>query len=314
MYSNKLVKALLLVSPIFLSACGGDDDDDDDVDLSGIESQLAAIETRLSAIENDSSATDSISGLNTSIGEIETSIADIEARILAVESDTTSTDSIAQIQSDLDALNETLDTLIAAAQTTYEITIVNATNGQPLSPPAVLLHNDDYAGWSIGTSASPGLEDLAESGSPDAFIAEAATALDSNSGATPVGPGSRVTLNVTAIWNPELQLTVASMLVNTNDAFSGTTGRQIGQLTVGDSIEFLAPIYDAGTEFNSETAATIPGPAANGEGFNAERETSDQVTRHPGVVTQNDGYAESVLTEAHKFDNGSMLVRVRRVI
>lgn len=201
-----------------------------------------------------------------------------------------------------------------AVVATYTVTLTNVMNAQPLSPPAVILHGNDYAGWAIGSAASAGLEVLAESGSPTDFIAEATTALGSNAGTAPIGSGNALTLEVTGEWSEALALTVVTMLVNTNDAYAGTTGLNISGLEVGESLSLLAPIYDAGTETNSETEGTIPGPADGGEGFNAARETHDFVTRHPGVVTQDDDYAESVLTQAHKFDQGAYVIKIERAL
>lgn len=196
---------------------------------------------------------------------------------------------------------------------TYEITITNVTNAQPLSPPALVIHEAGYPAWSVGTAASSGLENLAESGSPEEFISEKQSyAITSASGDGVVIPGANIRINLDASWNESLQITIATMLVNTNDAFTGTTGLTIGQLEVGESISRLTPIYDAGTEENTETSATVPGPAAGGEGYNSERETRNLVTMHSGVVTQDDGLASSALTEAHRFDNGAMTIRIER--
>ena len=195
----------------------------------------------------------------------------------------------------------------------YEVTVTNATNAQPLSPPAFIIHNDGYPAWETGVAASPGLEILAESGSPEDFISEKQDyALTDTAGDNAIIPGANASVSLETEWNEGLQITVATMLVNTNDAFTGTTGFAIGQLAVGESISQLTRIYDAGTEENSETSESIPGPAANGEGYNSERETSDFVAIHSGVVTQDDGLSTSVLTEAHRFDNGAMVVRIER--
>jgi len=42
----------------------------------------------------------------------------------------------------------------------YDVTVTNLTNAQPLSPPAVVLHGDDTL-WQIGDVASVELEALA---------------------------------------------------------------------------------------------------------------------------------------------------------
>ena len=79
---------------------------------------------------------------------------------------------------------------------------------------------------------------------------------------------------------------------------------------------FRLNVYDSGTEADSETAATIPGPATmgQGEGFNVARDDrADQVTMHPGVVTQDDGLPDSVLDSTHRFDNLVAKVTVKRV-
>ncbi len=196
----------------------------------------------------------------------------------------------------------------------YRITVINVSNNQPLSPVAVILHEDDYSAWSIGSPASDGLEMLAESGSPTDFMAEASTAFDTEAGTGVIFAGEREVIEVSTTDISSLKLTIASMPINTNDAFTGVTGWDISALAVGESMMKVLPIYDAGTERNTESDNTIPGPADQGEGYNAARDDiADQVTRHPGVVTQADGYADSILTESHRFDNGVMRITVERV-
>lgn len=195
---------------------------------------------------------------------------------------------------------------------TYTVTITNTTHNQPMSPPAVVIYEGDTKAWNVGYAASHGLEVLAESGSPADFVSEAESASATATGDGIVGPGASTSIQLESTKTTSLTLTLATMLVNTNDAFTGVTAWNIGQLEVGESIKTLAPIYDAGTEFNDELAIYVPGPAGGGEGYSEGRETADQVTRHPGVVTQADGYAESALNESHKFDNGAILIVVER--
>lgn len=194
----------------------------------------------------------------------------------------------------------------------FEVSITNLTANQPLSPPAAMLHQSSTPLWQVGGIASDGLENLAESGSPAEFVSES-TAAASATGSGIIMPGESTVLEVSALYNAELSLTVATMLVNTNDAFTGVTAWQVGDLSAGDYHKVLAPIYDAGTEANSETAASIPGPAGGGEGFNATRDDFDYVARHPGVVTSDDGLTTSALNESHRFDNGAMLITVTRM-
>ena len=103
------------------------------------------------------------------------------------------------------------------------------------------------------------------------------------------------------------------MLVNTNDAITGVNDVLVGDMAVGDSVTLRAIAYDAGTEANTETAATIPGPAGGGEGFNAARDDiADRVAMHPGIVGAEDGFATSNLTGQHKFDNPVALITIGR--
>lgn len=209
--------------------------------------------------------------------------------------------------------NDTQETITP----TYKVTVTNLTNAQPLSPPAVILHNEQYRLWQSNQPASDALENLAEGGDPSDVIAEA----DANSyvystaaATAPIGPGGSADIMLSTESTDMLQLTVATMLVNTNDAFTGRTGWSIGQLSVGQSYSMTTLSYDAGTEGNTEAMGSIPGPADNGEGYNAERASDvNRVYLHPGVITSDDGLSTSVLTQAHKFDNPVSRITVTRV-
>lgn len=191
-----------------------------------------------------------------------------------------------------------------AREGTYRVIVTNLTGNQPLSPLGAVIHLAGYTGWEIGSAASSGLERLAEGGDPADFLAEAlgnADVLSTGSGSGIIGPGASDNVSLTTTQSPNLLLTFATMLVNTNDAFTGMAGLSIGDLAVGESKTIYANPYDAGTEENTETASTIPGPAGGGEGFNAQRLDRDFVSAHSGVVTSDDGLATSALDESHRF-------------
>lgn len=200
----------------------------------------------------------------------------------------------------------------------FMVTVSNTTNAQPLSPVAVIAHDAGYSVFTVGTPATVGLEELAEGGSNATLLAEAdasASVRTTASGAAPIGPaGSEsVTVQVLESALPGLRLSVSTMLVNTNDAFTGVNGMMVGGMAIGDTLMLQGIAYDAGTEDNTELAAEIPGPAGGGEGFNTIRnDRSDQVTMHPGVVSQDDGFATSGLTNQHRFDNPVVRVRIER--
>ncbi len=193
----------------------------------------------------------------------------------------------------------------------YEVTVQNLTQGQPLSPVGVALHGDAVM-WEVGMSASAALEVLAEGGDNSDFTASEGV-MASASGAGPIAPASSETVTVTVVNEPDTFISVATMLVNTNDAFAGITGHALGELEVNQSMTMVLPVLDAGTEANSEVTGTIPGPADGGEGYNAERDDADMVSFHPGVVSAEDGLTVSVLTAAHRFDNPAVKLTITRV-
>ena len=199
----------------------------------------------------------------------------------------------------------------------YTVKVANLTANQPMSPLAVLAHNSRYQLFEIGQASSVELEHLAEGGSN----AELIGLMNSNnnidqgiSGNGLVLPGAADQVTITVDPHRYGYLSVASMLVNTNDAFVGETGLSLKSLAVGESYEMSMNVWDSGTELNDDLAATIPGPAGGGEGFNAARnDSNDVVAFHAGVVSQDDGLANSALVASHRFLNPGAKVTITRV-
>jgi hypothetical protein len=209
----------------------------------------------------------------------------------------------------------------------FEVTLVNLTAGQPLSPMVAVAHNDGFAVFTLGEAASVALEHLAEAGESAPL---AALANDSKSVfAAAVAPGgpllpgpdnkATVTLTVPLSSLSGVRLSMASMLGNTNDGFAGLGAQSLATLVVGASSTTRLIGYDAGTERNTESADTVPGPAtANSggkrEGFNATRDdVINTVHVHAGVVSKDDGLPGSALTQAQRWDNPVALLTVKRV-
>ncbi|MGI9271596.1 MAG: spondin domain-containing protein [Woeseiaceae bacterium] len=207
----------------------------------------------------------------------------------------------------------------AVVMSTFEVTVTNLTNAQPLSPIAVIAHQNTFPVFTIGSPASAGLETLAEGGDNSALLAAAMSTTgigDTASGAAPIGPAGSETVSLTMDQNllGTMTVSVSTMLVNTNDAITGINAVPLRDMQVGDSVTMRSIAYDAGTEANTESAAHIPGPAGGGEGFNAARDDiADRVAMHSGVVGQDDGFATSDLTGQHRFDNPVALVRIERI-
>lgn len=213
------------------------------------------------------------------------------------------------------------------ANAMFEVTLVNLTAGQPLSPMVAAVHGDGFAIFNLGESASVALEHLAEGGetAPLLALATASPAVFASAAATggPLLPGpdnkAVVMLTAPASSLPTLRLSTASMLGNTNDGFTGVSGQSLATLAVGASVSTRLVGYDAGTERNTETADTVPGPATAGSGgkreaFNAVRDDVNTVVHvHPGVVSKDDGLPTSALTLAQRWDNPVAVLTVKRI-
>ncbi|MCP4410954.1 MAG: hypothetical protein GY808_00020, partial [Gammaproteobacteria bacterium] len=179
---------------------------------------------------------------------------------------------------------------------------------------AVVSHGD-ISLWQIGSSASVAIETMSESGDNSQILADT-DIISGSSGAGIILPGMSETLVFNTSSESVPFLSVATMLVNTNDAFTGKTSIDVSNLAIGDNVTMKAVAYDAGTEANSEVAGTVPGPADGGEGFNATRDDVDYVdyvAQHPGIVGIDDGLSTSVLTTEHKFDNPVIQLSITRL-
>lgn len=197
-----------------------------------------------------------------------------------------------------------------AAEMVYTVELVNATAHQPLSPPLVGIHTAGETLWQIGEPASAALELMAESG--NAADLAVSDPLSWMVGEAVILPGTSAMFELAVPEQSDAALSVATMLVNTNDAFTGVTNMHLAELAVGETKTMLAPIYDAGTEANDEAQANVPGPAAGGEGYNSERNDVDRVSYHPGVVSAQDGLSSSALDATHKFDQGAVTIKIYR--
>ncbi|GGA70470.1 hypothetical protein GCM10011369_10210 [Neiella marina] len=194
----------------------------------------------------------------------------------------------------------------------YQVTVVNLTAAQPFSPLAVVLHGSDQMLWRIGEAASDGIEMMAESGD-NSVLLDAVAGLPVSAGAGIIMPGTSETVMISTEDMAMMRLTATTMLVNTNDAFAGVNSVDISALANNESMTWYLNTYDAGTEFNSETAASIPGPAGGGEGFSAIRDdVMNKISRHPGLVTQADD-SMSALSPWHRFDSIVGKVTVTRM-
>lgn len=163
---------------------------------------------------------------------------------------------------------------------TYRVTIENiATGFQPLSPAGVAVHNGRVDVWSTGSPASAAVAAIAEDADAPVFAStySQVTGVSDSfvGGGAPAGPGGTIEFEFDARRGDRLSL--VSMLVNTNDAFTGLDGVKLRN---GTRV-YEVGAYDAGTEVNNESATHIPGPVG-GNAFVREAE-GGIVAPHPGV-------------------------------
>ena len=142
------------------------------------------------------------------------------------------------------------------------VRVQNLTPGQPFGPTVVIVHNANYRLFENGEPASDGLEQLAEDAFTDPIMMEAEANPDVLQvfvgSAVPPLQSDQVEIEFTSEFN---QVSVAQMLVNTNDAFYAARN-----VTIPSSGSTLArvPAYDAGTEVDDENCLNVPGPACGG--------------------------------------------------
>ena len=182
------------------------------------------------------------------------------------------------------AMSLSLDRNSAAGQATdFQLTVRNITARQPISPPIVVVH-DSNAVLLPRTTAErlAGLEEFAESGSQPELM----ESLRGRSGVKDVlrfggvlAPNSQQTL-LRVPAEPGDRVSVLGMLMCTNDAIT------LGTVIVSDdgSPAFgSGAVWDAGTENNDESRATVP--CLDGEGasnlYTADGE--GRIKRHPGI-------------------------------
>ena len=143
---------------------------------------------------------------------------------------------------------------------TYEVTVTNLTGKQQFTPLLLVTHRPEVALFTLGQPASAELATLAEEGN----VAPLRALLQGNphvtataAGNSLLNPGRSVTFQIQA--NPGRdRLSLAAMLIPTNDAFMALNGVALPQ---GSHVATMRAVaYDAGSEVNDELCTSIPGP------------------------------------------------------
>ena len=146
----------------------------------------------------------------------------------------------------------------------FTVTVTNLTYDQIISPPVVVVHDDRFRLFEPGLAASAELSALAEDGmtGPLAGLLEVSTGVfDYAVAGGGIPPQGSITVEVRA-RGPHKLLSLAGMLVSTNDAFAGLDSYAISS-NYGSAFgarTLDVPAYDAGSEANTESCDHIPGP------------------------------------------------------
>jgi hypothetical protein len=154
---------------------------------------------------------------------------------------------------------------------TFEVTFTDLTSGQPLTPAVAATHRGKNELFRVGRAASFGLKEIAENGNNAPMLTRLASDDDvSDLVEAPGGPlvpagspgdamfGQSTTFTIEAERGARF-LSLAAMLICTNDGFTGVSGLRLPK-RVGDSVTVLTNSYDAGTEINTEDFADIVPP------------------------------------------------------
>ncbi len=214
----------------------------------------------------------------------------------------------------------------AAHSGSYEVTVTNLTSGIHLTPLIVAAHGSDFRLFAAGEPASVELQTIAEGGdvAPMAALLEGLGAVVATGGGL-LAPGASETLTITTDdTSGNNFLSVASMLLPTNDAFIGLNGFNLSQISGPVNLS----AYDAGTEGNDEVVGTpaigqrgFPAPppvVATGVGSGATGYSLDAegfVHIHRGVHGDRDpsGGNSDINALIHRWINPVARVRVRMI-
>lgn len=203
------------------------------------------------------------------------------------------------------------------AERQFDVLIENFTRGQPFSPGLAVTHGDELLLWSDGAPSTRALRRLAEHGDPAELPLEVAASrayevITLRDGVDRVGGDAdnarqfRIRAGADAT-----RLSVAMMLVCTNDGFTGVAGVPLPEDY--EPVVFLLPAWDAGAELNDERFASIvdacqaAGPVTAGSDGDGGEAEDGVVAPHPNIQGEAD-----LSTELHGWDGPVGRLSIRR--
>jgi len=166
----------------------------------------------------------------------------------------------------------------------YAVTITNLTRGETFTPIMVATHTKGTHIYQLGAPASDALAAMAEGGDTgplSTMLTDASVAYDIATNGALLAPGASTTIMV-KMADDFKYVTVASMLIPTNDAFIAVNGIK-GPKKKNRAMTVMSPAYDAGSEPNDELCANMPGPVCGGEGGSPGVGGEGYVHIHAGI-------------------------------
>ena len=149
----------------------------------------------------------------------------------------------------------------AQSDVRYSVTVTNLTKGQTFTPLLFATHTPAVRLFAPGTQISSQLQIVAEEGDTT-MLAALLRGMTADVREVVVAGGLQ-TPAVSATFQIAgggifTRLSLAAMLIPTNDAFVGVSGLTLPTGFEPLVVDLLA--YDSGTEINDERCASIPGP------------------------------------------------------
>lgn len=172
--------------------------------------------------------------------------------------------------------------VMASDWNNYRVTITNATSHHVITPPLIVVHNKRFKLFEVTEAASDGLATQAETGSPADLYNEVAGAkgvYDVITGSNVIVYGNKATFEIRAPKKAMISMT--AMLATSNDAFTAISGKALPK----KSVTYMATTYDAGSEYNNENCAFVPGPPCAEDSGNARATEGAEgfITIHNGI-------------------------------
>lgn len=208
---------------------------------------------------------------------------------------------------------------------TYKVTITNLTAGQPLTPPILATHTRKTGFFSVGEAASEGIRQIAENGNGAVLLqalGEDTQVHEVVAGSAPLVPAnnpgntgfqSSETFTISAHGRARY-LSFASMLICTNDGFTGLDGIRLPR----HKVTVYTAGYDARTEMNTEDFADIVPPCQGLIGVATDAAgtgMSNPLLAESGVVIPHAGINGGIdlVPEVHNWSDPVTKIEIERV-